>query len=145
MANANHETAIRGGAGNWNAWRSKNPQTEPDLSGTDLSDQNLATANFSGTNLSNADLTRADFRHASLIDANLSGTDLTELEAAHTRWDRARVSRSTVLGSVRFAHDHPSLDDGTDTLVVPFGRPFQLAGNMEIMQRSNQAPAMWRT
>jgi hypothetical protein len=119
MANANHEEALSGGASRWNAWRSENPQTEPDLSGTDLSGRNLVRADLSDTNLSNVDLTRANLQHANLIDANLSGTDLTEVEAAHTRWDRARISRSTVLGTLRFHHDHPSLDDGTETLVVP--------------------------
>ena len=76
MANDEHVALLKQGVAAWNAWRDKNPNIRPDLSGADLSEANLSGANLSGANLSGADLSAANLDGANLIEANLSGANL---------------------------------------------------------------------
>ena len=72
MANDDHIAQLMKGPAAWNAWRDKNPDIIPNLSGAKLSGANLSGANLSGANLSGADLHRADLSGAQLNDADLS-------------------------------------------------------------------------
>jgi uncharacterized protein YjbI with pentapeptide repeats len=51
MANEDHIKVLHQGCNLWNAWRTKEPLVEPDLSGA-----NLSEADLRGANLSEADL-----------------------------------------------------------------------------------------
>jgi pentapeptide repeat protein len=77
MANDEHVALLKQGVAAWNAWRDKNPDIRPDLSGADLSKANLSGANLSGADLSFADLYAANLCAAFLSKANLSGANLS--------------------------------------------------------------------
>ncbi len=95
MADEKQLEILRQGPDAWNAWRSKNPTVEINLSGADLreanlfaadlSEANLHAANLSQANLSAADLSGADLGAANLHVANLSLANLhtADLSAAH--------------------------------------------------------------
>jgi hypothetical protein len=73
-----HLDILRQGLDNWNAWRLKNPKTEPDLSGADLSGFDLSSVDFRQSNLTGASLNDANllwtnFSGANLYKANLNG------------------------------------------------------------------------
>ncbi|MFZ0853956.1 MAG: pentapeptide repeat-containing protein [Hyphomicrobiaceae bacterium] len=76
MANDEHVALLKQGVAAWNAWRDKNPNIRPDLSGADLIEANLIGANLSGANLIGADLRAANLDGANLIEAHLSGGHL---------------------------------------------------------------------
>jgi uncharacterized protein YjbI with pentapeptide repeats len=75
MANDEHVAMLNKGVDAWNAWRKKNPDIRPDLSGA-----NLFQANLGGAKLSGADLQRA-----TLVDTDLTGADLTGCRHAPLR------------------------------------------------------------
>jgi Pentapeptide repeats (8 copies) len=77
MASDEHVALLKQGVAAWNAWRDKNPDIRPDLSGADLSKANLSGANLSGADLSFADLYAANLCAAFLSKANLSGANLS--------------------------------------------------------------------
>src|SRR5258708_7475832 len=82
MANDEHVALLKQGVEAWNAWRDKNPNILPDLSGVDLYNAHLGGLDLRGTNLSGADLREANCKGADLSGANLRGaalvhTDLT--------------------------------------------------------------------
>src|SRR5258707_1202509 len=62
MANDEHVALLKQGVAAWNAWRDKNPNIRPDLSGADLIE---------------ADLGEADLQAAVLIGTDFSAADLT--------------------------------------------------------------------
>ncbi len=82
MANQEQLDLLKQGVPQWNEWRKQHPQTQPDLSGADLSRAVLRGANLSGANLRGADLLgaemiEADLSRAILIEADLSRSDLS--------------------------------------------------------------------
>ena len=62
---------------------------------------------------------RPEGEQANLCEADLRGANLAEVEAGNTRWDNARISKTTVIDRMRFGVNHLSLDDGSDTLQIP--------------------------
>jgi Pentapeptide repeats (8 copies) len=93
MPNDEHVAILKKGVAAWNAWRDKNPEIVPDLSGADLRRARLRSADLSraqlgGANLSRSDLRRARLVRAHLIQTNLSGANLTGafLTAALMNW-----------------------------------------------------------
>ena len=72
----NYQALIEYSVDQWNQWRIEYPNSRPDLSGVDLSQDYLFEANLSGTNLSGANLSRACLIGANLSRANLSGANL---------------------------------------------------------------------
>src|SRR5262245_57924893 len=77
MANDGHVALLKQDVGAWNAWRNKNSDIRPNLSGTDLSWAMLAAANLSEADLSEANLSWANLGGADLSGANLSGANLS--------------------------------------------------------------------
>jgi uncharacterized protein YjbI with pentapeptide repeats len=88
MANPEHLAILKQGAGVWNEWRTRNPQVQPDLSGTELwhfgyvsgsEHINFQGINFQRSNLENTSIEGADLRGANLSSANLRYADLSPL------------------------------------------------------------------
>src|SRR5215831_551105 len=81
MANDEHVALLKKGVEAWNAWRDKNPDIRPDLSGAKLSRRNLrgadlSQANVNGARLSRAHLNNARFNHTELNGARMDKADL---------------------------------------------------------------------
>lgn len=76
MANPEHLIILKEGVDAWNAWRRKNPQLMPDLSGASLEGVILDGVNLRCARLLRANLTNAYLRGADLAEANLSDSDL---------------------------------------------------------------------
>lgn len=85
----------------WNKWREREPEAQPDLSGADLH----------GTNLSGASLHEADLSKAYLVWANLRETDLAEADLSE-----ANLRGANLYG----AAFSDALIDGTDLRGIPW-------------------------
>jgi uncharacterized protein YjbI with pentapeptide repeats len=113
MANSKHLRRIEQGVESWNSWRKKKGFKRPDLSGADLSGQNLSDINLRGAiltriNLSGAKLSNADLSGSNLAQANLSDTDLTETVLSDCFLRGANLSNANLCGSDlggEFLHD----------------------------------------
>jgi len=86
MANGEHVALLKKGVDAWNAWRDKDPDIWPDLSGADLYRADLTNANLGQANLGEADL-----RHASLAEAYLGQANLGEARLFHANLSGAEL------------------------------------------------------
>lgn len=77
MANQEHLEILVKGVEMWNEWRSKNPNTSPNLKEADLQGINLIKANLCGVNFRKANLRKANLREANLRRSNLIEANLT--------------------------------------------------------------------
>ena len=82
MGNPLHMKIARTSVREWNKWREKNLDVQPNLTRIDLSGRNLAGIDFRGVglfkaNLSGANLRGAWLRQSILIKTNFAGADLT--------------------------------------------------------------------
>src|SRR5260221_6615391 len=68
MAYQEHLELLKQSLQDWNRWRAKHPEVQPDLS----------EANLGNANLGNANLSRADLSRATLVGTNLAEAILTE-------------------------------------------------------------------
>ncbi|MGA0201176.1 MAG: pentapeptide repeat-containing protein, partial [Prochlorotrichaceae cyanobacterium] len=78
MSHPEHVAHLSKGVSHWNAWRQAEPTIYPDLTGLDLSHQNLNRINFSQANLTHAtfegcSLLYSLFRGSTLVKAKLIG------------------------------------------------------------------------
>jgi hypothetical protein len=88
MAQEEHVAILEHGVKVWNDWRKNNPETQPDLRGT-----NLQGADLSKADLRNALLSRADLRDTILVDADLTAVDdLISEQLAGADLSRAKLS-----------------------------------------------------
>jgi Pentapeptide repeats (8 copies) len=104
MADDDHLAQIGKGSVGWNAWRAKNVDIRPDLSGADLSGATLGDANLRGAILNGADLRGADLLRAALIgadlpDANLMGANLSRANLFAANLSRANLSEANLSGA----------------------------------------------
>jgi uncharacterized protein YjbI with pentapeptide repeats len=86
----------------WRKWRNEHPNALPDLSGADLSGQDLMEANLGDSDirdaklnaafLCRANLIRADLRDTDLGGANLSGATLRNANLSGVRFKRTDLS-----------------------------------------------------
>lgn len=149
MAKREHLAILKKGVAAWNAWRAKNPEIEPDLTGaflrrTNLAEVNFANANLYSTNLRKCNLVRADFsnarmggadlsganlHHAKLHGAFLNGANLNRVDVSRANFSYARMGQ-TVLGDVDLSktsglktvrHSNPSTI-GLDTIYRSKGK-----------------------
>jgi uncharacterized protein YjbI with pentapeptide repeats len=109
MANPEHLEILRQGVEVWNAWRTKEPLIEPDLSGAnlsgarlyraDLTQANLFEANLGGADLSGAYLYRANLSRADLSEANLAAANLGTAGLAGANLYRADLSKASLAAA----------------------------------------------
>jgi uncharacterized protein YjbI with pentapeptide repeats len=115
MADPAHLEVLRQGVDAWNAWRTKERISAPDLSraslyrtdfsgprayvmGADLRGANLYRANLSAAYLQLADLREADLRKANLYQANLSAANLREARLSGADLSGANLSGANLSG-----------------------------------------------
>lgn len=84
----------------WNKWRQDYPDSNPDLSMSNLKGLNLSYGNFSGTN----------FKEANLSDANLRGTDLSKCNFLAADLSRAYIYKGNLSNSNFIAADLKDAD-----------------------------------
>lgn len=109
MAKDDHLDRLRQGVKGWNAWRSRNPNIQPDLRsanliGVDLMNADLAGATLVGANLNRgqlswANLYRADLRGADLAGALARGVNFCRADLRETDLSEANLDDATLLGS----------------------------------------------
>jgi uncharacterized protein YjbI with pentapeptide repeats len=139
MANEEQVKRLRKGVKEWNDWRKKNRNIEPDLRGADLIGANLVKSNFrgawldraalggaylndadlsgahlfgallTGADLGGANLSGADLGRASIGAANLDGANLINARLAETVF--ADVDLTGVTGLEECIHEGPSIID----------------------------------
>ncbi|HXO73349.1 MAG TPA: toll/interleukin-1 receptor domain-containing protein [Bradyrhizobium sp.] len=97
MADNEHVTHLRKGAGQWNEWRVRSREFSPNLSSADLSGAQLRGANLSQANLSDSNLRHADLDEADLDEANLRRADLTGAKMTGARLVKANLSRAKLI------------------------------------------------
>jgi uncharacterized protein YjbI with pentapeptide repeats len=99
MANEEHVALLKQGVAAWNAWRDKNPNIRPDLSGANLIEANLIEANLIEANLIEANLIGANLGGAHLGGANLLGADLDGADLDGANLSTANLSGAHLLGA----------------------------------------------
>src|SRR5882672_2615387 len=107
MPNEEHLKILKNGIQTWNEWREKN-QVYPDLSGANLSGEDLRTVNFGDTNLRGAMIRNADLRKSSLWGADLRNADLLGANLTATSLSQADLTNCalgwTILGDIDLSH-----------------------------------------
>src|SRR5438094_5060097 len=86
MADADQVTLLKRDVASWNAWRAKNIDVRPDLSGAELRVARLCGADLRGADLHEANLCGADLRMA-----NLRGADLHEAQLRGANFEGTRL------------------------------------------------------
>lgn len=79
MANPEHVAKLNEGVDAWNAWRDRDPDILPNLTGA-----NFCVAELSDANLGRADLSGAHLGDAHLFETVFGSTDLTDAKALET-------------------------------------------------------------
>ena len=105
MANQDHVEALAQGIDAWRLWRGKHPHITPDLSGVEITDQDLAgidlhSAMLRESILTNVNFTGADFQGADLTEADLSDSDLDQATLARAATRGASFARANLDGAV---------------------------------------------
>jgi len=105
MRNLEHLTILKQGVVIWNRWRLENPEIIPDLSGTNLTRNNLREADLSGvnlrwTNLSNANLLGANLSGSALVKANLREADLYKVNLKDAEVSEAYLRKAYLREAV---------------------------------------------
>lgn len=100
-----HSEILRSGPKAWNAWREKNPNTVPDLTGISLtsSERQLGPTNGGPLNLKAAGLRESHLRFATLSTADLQAADMSGADLMHARLDQANLS-TVNLSNARLDH-----------------------------------------
>lgn len=112
MAQREHLLTLKKGSEFWNLWREKQLISGwntfvADLSGADLTGQDLSKANLKSVDLSGARLKWADLRSADLSSANLKGTDFDGATVGATVFCDVDLSGAKGLETMR--HLTPSM------------------------------------
>jgi len=76
----------------WNQWRKENPDVIPNLSGVDLTKQDLRNINLSSTILLRANLTCVNLSNANCRNANFEGANLTEAIVDDSNFSKANMA-----------------------------------------------------
>jgi hypothetical protein len=103
MANQEQLAILRKGVKTWNKWREEKPDILVDLSGADLSDENLGEIDFHiarliGTNFSAAFLEKANFNGAVLKEANFNRAQLGGANLTGVKLEEASLIGANLLG-----------------------------------------------
>jgi Pentapeptide repeats (8 copies) len=115
MAKTEHLRKLREGKERWNAWRTENRQTIPDLrsaplSGWNLQDFDLRDVWLTKADLRNADLFSANLARANLVGANLSAAYLYRANLLLARLNNATASDAYLSGAFLLQADLSGAD-----------------------------------
>ncbi len=94
MADKTHQTLLKSGVTEWNAWRAAHAGEHPALA-----DGHLHGLDLMGAKLAEADLRRADLRGTNLSDAELAGADLEGANFFRAILDRADLAGASLIGA----------------------------------------------
>ncbi|MGY6530572.1 MAG: pentapeptide repeat-containing protein [Cyanobacterium sp.] len=83
----------------WNQWRKENPDIIPNLSGIDLTKQDLRNINLSWAILVNANLTGVNLSNANCRNANFQGANLTETIIDNSNFSKANMVNTKLAKS----------------------------------------------
>jgi Pentapeptide repeats (8 copies) len=97
MADPDHLKTLKQSADAWKAWRERNPNITPNLSGADLAGAVFIQADLSGANLSEANLGEANLYQANLYQANLSGANLSGADLSGANLTMADLSGANLM------------------------------------------------
>jgi len=103
MANEDHVARLKQGVVAWNAWRAKNQNEFPDLSGAILHDADLRGADLHEADLRHADLRRIDLRSTDLRLADLSNARLHGADLRHADLRRTCLAVAACTGNLSHA------------------------------------------
>jgi len=107
-------SALKSSVSDWGAWREKNPDSKPDLSGIDLGGRyrngvdlsdvilkhaKLGNADLEGANLEGADLEGANLEGARLYNANLEGANLTGANLSRASLRSTKLAGANLNGA----------------------------------------------
>lgn len=99
MADSQHLKLISLGSHDWNEWRKHNRSVRPDLSGADLSAEDLSQSDLSYANLQDADLSHSDLNSANLQDADLTKAELSHGYLYDANLSRAKLCNATLINT----------------------------------------------
>lgn len=103
MANPEHVALLQQGVAKWNAWRLKDPATQPDLCQASFRRKDLFRTLSDGTRTpapeGRADLQGANLFESLLIDADLTDGDLAGANLAQADLDGANLSQADLTGA----------------------------------------------
>ena len=121
-----HSEILRSGPKAWNAWREKNPNTVPDLTGLSLtsSERQLGPTHGGPLNLKAAGLRESHLRFATLSTADLQAADMSGADLMHAQLDQANLS-AVNLSNARL--DHADFAGATLTKVNLCGASLRFA------------------
>lgn len=102
MADPKHLGILGQGITNWNRWRLEN--IDPDLSGSNLRNQDFSgfdfhNVNFFGARLAHSQFRECDLRNADLREANLEFANFNEAVMDHAKLDDASLAFATLSGA----------------------------------------------
>lgn len=111
MANPAHVSLLYEGPDPWNQWRNANPDVQPDLSGTSITDLRLPGVDLSRANLSRSDVAFSRLSHSLFVESNLFDTNFMHADLEGCNFTNARMVQ-TVLNRAELADaclDHADL------------------------------------
>lgn len=102
MANEEHLALLKKGVEDWNQWREKNPEIQPDLSAAKLDEEDLGGVNFMEADLHSCNLSRANLMGANLRFCNLSKANLSETYLSNTDFFEANLCEANLREAYLF-------------------------------------------
>lgn len=99
MAKQEHLDLLKQGVVQWNDWRKKHWEIQPDLSSVYLSRASLSGVVLSKANLANASLNGADLSEAVLIGTELNGASLIGANLRNANLSRASLRGANLSGA----------------------------------------------
>lgn len=138
MADLELRSRLVGDVSGWNAWRARNPDLVPDLSGVDLRDADLRDAYLGRMNLAGADLSRANLCNAKLGRADLSGANPTRCDLERASLVDAKLAGTQLVGCTVYGVNAWNLDltgaRQDDLIITPADEPVVTVDDLEVAQ-----------
>lgn len=138
MADLDLRSRLVGDVSGWNAWRARNPDLVPDLSGVDLRDADLRDTYLGRMNLAGADLSRANLCNAKLGRTDLSGANLTRCDLERASLVDAKLTGTQLVGCTVYGVNAWNLDltgaRQDDLIITPADEPVVTVDDLEVAQ-----------
>jgi len=110
MANAEHESRLRGDLDAWNRWRSERPEVRPDLRNLKWPGAHILFANLESADLRGAQLYGGSLRTSQLNGANLEGASINSTDCLHTGFAGANLKGADLGATIFMGSDLQSAD-----------------------------------